>query len=127
MVSINDVKKLHGGTLLSKFYGNSLVMALQSVYPQHQWNPYRFLYIPKKHWDDPKDQREFFEWLAKTQGFTNFEDWYSLTLEIIEKYGGGPLIYKYNYSPAKALQTLYPQHAWKEFKFNRVTKGYWEK
>ena len=35
--------------------------------------------VPFQYWNDLRNQRNFFEWIAIQRGFTTEEDWYQLT------------------------------------------------
>lgn len=55
------------------------------------------------------------------------DDWYKVTLEDIERNGGGGLLrVHYNGSPSKALQNIYPNHNWMVWRSEVVPKGYWD-
>jgi len=55
------------------------------------------------------------------------DDWYNVTARQILKRGGSFVRYYYNDSPYKALQTIFPDHDWKRWKFKTVSMGYWTK
>src|SRR5690242_10023870 len=64
-IQTQDVKKLGGDTLLNHYYGNSLSRALIEVYPQNNWQVWRFQAIPKGTWQDITVQRQFFDHIGK--------------------------------------------------------------
>ena len=35
--------------------------------------------VPQGYWNDMRNQRNFFEWIAIQRGFKTHEDWYQLT------------------------------------------------
>ena len=47
-----------------KLHNNSLVHALQAVFPEHQWKPWMFEQVPKHFWEDKSNHRHFFDWAA---------------------------------------------------------------
>ena len=67
--------------------------------------------------------RRFFAWLGNQLGYKKWEDWYRITVEDIQSYGGmAMLIGYYNGSPSQALQTVYPQHHWNLCHFKQTPK-----
>src|SRR4051812_44857327 len=72
--------------------------------------------------------RQFFDTLRYQLGYRDMDDWYNVTLEDIQKYGGARLMARhYNDSPLKALQAVYPEHTWIIWRFGRTPRGFWEK
>jgi hypothetical protein len=63
------------GVLLDNYYDGDLVAALKTIYPDHQWIKAHFQFLPLKYWEDVKNQREYFDYWSKKNGFTQ-EDWY---------------------------------------------------
>src|SRR5689334_11764989 len=56
----------HGGlSLLREYYNNSLSQALQTLYPEHNWLPWRFWQAPKGCWENKRNQKQFFDWLGE--------------------------------------------------------------
>ncbi len=62
------------------------------------------------HWDDINNQRSFLNNLAKKLNINDLSGWYKITQYILEEQGGGGLVRKYNGSPSKLLQTVYPEY-----------------
>jgi len=63
-VTVDDLQRYGGKGLLSFYYGSSPSRALQSIYPNHSWMPWKFHDIPKGCWDDIGNQRSFLDWMA---------------------------------------------------------------
>jgi hypothetical protein len=78
-VKLADVIHGSGGSLLNHYYNNSLYNALQQLYPEHMWLPWRFDKAPKGLWADVNNQRKFFDNLAITMKINNMEDWYNVS------------------------------------------------
>lgn len=53
-------------------------------------------------------------------GYELMDDWYKITIDDIQKHGGLGLLTHYNNSPAKALQSVYPDHNWATWKFGHL-------
>lgn len=59
-------------------HGMSPSNLVMSVYPEHQWQPWKFSRAPKNFAKDPELSRSYCEWFAKEHNFTSLEDWYSV-------------------------------------------------
>ncbi len=57
-------------------YGDSLIYALKSVYPDYDWLPWKFLHTNRGYWENPNNQKEFMLWAAKHLHINQLEDWY---------------------------------------------------
>src|SRR5258708_5515139 len=68
----------------------------------------------------------FVNWLYSHLALTDMRNWYNVTAEIIFKNGGHGILYHYNSSPSKALQSVYPQHNWMLWRYKRVPLRYWK-
>lgn len=120
-----EVIQKHGGAgLLRSFYNDSPAKALQEIYPEHNWMPWKFRHVTKGLWDKRDHQKQFFEWLGKELGYHSMDNWYSVTREDIDKHGGSGLLNAYfGNSPSRALQEIYPEHNWMPWKFLKIPKG----
>jgi hypothetical protein len=89
-----------------------------------------YIKAPQGHWDRIENQRHFADThLCHKLSIREQPQWYSITQDrILECYGSG-ILKKYNGSPQKMLETLYPEYEWtaKPFGFNKkVPPGHWE-
>lgn len=73
---------------LSLFYLTigSPIRALMSVYPDSDWEPWKFSKLTKTFWKESKNQNNFVNSLAKKLNIKNWEDWYggSICVLIVE-------------------------------------------
>lgn len=46
-VSLEKALQLGAGTIINNYYNNSLITALQQLYPEHKWEPWKFSKLPK--------------------------------------------------------------------------------
>src|SRR5687768_12088707 len=68
-----------GGRVLLSRHNNSLQNALQSIYSSHEWIPWKFKHgVPQGYWQQMKNQRKFFDWLATILEIQTMEDWYGI-------------------------------------------------
>lgn len=51
---------------------SSLVDIVKSSFPEHHWNTWEFETVPPNFWAEPKNRRDYFEWLGKQMGFKVF-------------------------------------------------------
>lgn len=68
---------LIGWSLFAR-YNNSLLMMLRSLYPTHNWQPWRFANVPKGTWRDPATLREFCLEFATSRNMNELSDWYHI-------------------------------------------------
>ncbi len=64
-------------------YNGSLYYLLCMVYPEYEWLPWKFHFVPKEFWTDMKNQRNFLDWAGKQLNYINKEDWYKITVSVI--------------------------------------------
>lgn len=103
--------------LLRKFYNSSLPNALSKVYPNEQWQAWRFYKRPHAFWSDLEHQREFIRVLEKELKIEHLDDWYKITPSQVRKRGGAGLLNHYAGSLLRALEAVYPDHKWLCWKF----------
>jgi len=123
-IKVADVYQRGGSSLLNNYFGGSIVKALATVYPEAHWEVWRFEQVPKGYWDELKNQRIFFDSIAKKLNVVKSEEWYKVSREYVRHNGGASLLVNYyNGSLIKALSTVYPEREWK---YEKVPRGYWE-
>ena len=110
-VSTEEVNKLGGSGLLSKYYGGSMFKALAHIYPEHDWKAWRFSRVPTGFWQDKRNQFELMEWLVKKLFVSKFEDWYRISVQQIERIVPCRTLFKQE-SFGDILQSVYPEHDW---------------
>ena len=124
-VTEDQVTEFGGAVYLTKF--SSLLRALQSIYPNHRWEMWKFGTVSMGHWKKKENHINFFDWLKRKMGFKSMDDWYNVTQEDIHRNGGGGLLLSYfRNSPSLALQSVYPQHPWMIWRFKQTSNRYWE-
>jgi hypothetical protein len=76
---------------------------LKAVYPEQEWKGVqpRIAFKPKGYWRDIKNQRAFFDQLAKKLDISKPADWYHISAETVQKLGGAFVHYQYNDSLVK--------------------------
>jgi hypothetical protein len=121
-LTVDAITKLGGMGLLQNVYSNSLLQALQDIYPSHEWYPWKFSQNMKAgYWQSKENQKGFLHWLGKQLGFKNMDDWYNIKAKQIVERGGNGLLDRYGYSPSKLVTLVYDDYSWNHAKFH--TKG----
>src|SRR5690348_15534624 len=81
--------------------------------------------IHEVNWNSFNFQRDFIDDLGKKLGFTQLDDWYSVTQDQIIENGGGGLLDHFKGSPFRLIQSVYPEHRWEVDKMRKKPPGYW--
>lgn len=74
-----------------------------------EWN---IEWFPKSpgYWEDKKNQREFFDSLARKFNIQEPKDWGKLNTSTIKKHGGACVLYHYKGVLLAALRSVYPSN-----------------
>jgi hypothetical protein len=100
---------------------------LKVIYPSHPWQQWKFVeQVPIKFWKDMKNQRAYMDTMAKELNIKQPSDWYTVPRDMLIERDGGGLLHHYQSSLPKALAAIYPEFKWETWKFNQVTKHYWD-
>src|SRR5689334_19568157 len=70
--------------------------------------------------------REIFDRIGEQLGHKSMDDWYNVSVEEFSNHGGTQVLTCYKRSLSKALQTVYYEHRWLQWKFKVIPHGYWE-
>jgi len=77
-------------------------------------------------WTDKTNRRAIVDRAATMLNVKNLDDWYTITLNPFSPKALVSLVnYHYSGNLPIALRDLYPEHPWKLFKFNFITKSHW--
>jgi hypothetical protein len=115
-----------GHRLLVNVYGSSPALLLRTVYPEHQWLPWKFSLVSAGYWEKRENAETFLRWLASELQFKNWEDWYNIRGDQVVEHDGGGFLRKYNNNPIRMLQSVFPSYPWLPWKFFAVPDGYWK-
>jgi len=131
-VTTREICKQTGGRSILELYGNSLISAVQILYPEHIWkislSKKRIDTKPRGYWKDLKNQRQFIDDLAVHLNVTSLPDWYmKASNEVVMKYGGHGLLNIYNGSFYEALKENFKDFKWEWWKFRKVPSKLWDK
>lgn len=149
----NDQIRARGAGRLLQHYGGSRKAMLETLFPYFPWNSAKFhdfsnsnngdldrngngkegarsdrLFwgTSRGHWSVIAHQRHAMQQLAKALSIREQEDWYGASVKQMSTPGTGGLLYGvYKGSPARMLQTLYPEFQWQPWRFSKVPAGFW--
>lgn len=93
--------------------------AVMTVYPEHNWLPWKFKHLPGTHhsvcnllvagfFQEKENQQKFFEYLAQQLNVKKPEDWYEISSSNILELGGASFLKVFDYSVPKALKATFP-------------------
>jgi hypothetical protein len=83
--------------------------------------------VPEGFWDDPKNRKEYMNWLGRKLGFQKIENWYKITGSEFYHNKGGTLLVKHGGSPIEVLKANFPEYEWLPWKFKQSPQGFWQK
>ena len=109
-LKVSDITKNHGHGLLAHHFGNSLVKALQQVFPEYNWQLWRFSQVPKGYWDSNSNIQAYMHWLADQLNIQTLEDWNTVDVKQVAALKGAFLVQNYGGLEA-LLQAIYPLHS----------------
>ncbi len=134
-IFLKDFINIGGSGIIQRF-NKSVNLLLSNIFPEYEWLPWKFVQISKGYWKDMKNQRKFMDWAGKELNYTNKEDWYKVTTEVINfklkilkfkeilKLGGRSLLSMYNDSPSLLISAVYPEYKWSPWKLHKFPKDY---
>jgi hypothetical protein len=96
-------------SLLNTHYGGSFMRALPHIYPEFDWHMWKFTQVPRRFWADPKNQREFMDWVFKDLDLQDMSDWYKVSVTDVRQRGGWALLcMHFKGSLSRAIMSIYP-------------------
>jgi len=94
-VKISELKVRGHASGLLKAYNGSLAKALRALYPEHNWQEWRFRKVPQHFWDNKQNILRYMKWVSDEIGVVSMRDWYSLSNKQFIHLGGSRLLMKY--------------------------------
>jgi hypothetical protein len=113
---------------LDRFFGGSICQAIQTLYLDYDWKPWRFSTPPETLWTNLNMQREYFDWISTKLVIQKPEDWQEVQafhLNAIDAKATRLIDLRYGGSLFKALQNVYPEFLWRIWMFERVQQSAW--
>jgi hypothetical protein len=126
-VKADDFRKNYGLGLLSSYYRDSPVAALQELYPEEKWLPWLFSSCPNGYWRNPLNRRKYLEWLGYKLGYLTQDDWYHIEWrDFVDNAGQGLLVSHFGGSPSKAVMQTFREYEWHPWLFARTHQHFWK-
>jgi hypothetical protein len=113
----HQVIQLGGGGLL-QYFGGSLSSSLTSIYPNHNWEPWKFHQIQRGLWKKEKEVQRFVVWLENQLEIKEISDWYRINRQVIRRVAPTTIM-EYHGSLYAFLTKIYPQHNWDKEKLSK--------
>lgn len=121
-----DIRTIGAHGLLSDHYNNSLYRALETIFPEYEWNPYLFHSAPLALLQEKrrKNHRSLMDWFGVQLGIGVQSDWYSVSGKEIKNLGGENILKYHNSSLFQSLQSVYPEYEWDPTLFHSLPKHF---
>lgn len=105
----SDIRKLGGTRPLAIFYQFSHIRALQALYPQHEWLPWKFVANSRSFFATRENRAIFLRWAGKQLGVCDWTDWYRISTTQVDDLGGESMMNTYySGSLINALRDCFP-------------------
>jgi hypothetical protein len=106
---------------------------LRSAYPNIDWGdedsvkvkPKRMSKQPADLADVQKQDRKVLEAAALALNLTDLSGWYGVKREDVRRHVKG-MLNRYKHSHVHALKVLYPEHAWQDWNFSQLRRGWFD-
>lgn len=91
--------------------GSTISDLLRKAYPEHQWQVWRFKFLPKGFWKEQENVTECFKWLEDQLNVKSVGCWQQINPQQVIDAGGARLLYHMG-SLSALLVRFYPEHQW---------------
>lgn len=119
-ITVEDIHN-NGGHSFLGFYCGSPSSALQRVYPEHNWQLWRFKVVPNRYWSDVKKDRfqlkAMLDWLGDQLSVKCLDDWYRVTFKQVRMWIRPNSIKDLGFM----LKIAYPNHVWNLELFGKIS------
>lgn len=107
-----DLIRDHGGSNLNHIYNSSPLQIMYNLFPEHNFEIWKFNRVPKFFFDDLNRVKETVDQMSKYFNIQQLDDWYSITHVQLNRIGMKAFIDR-NGGLIPLLSKLYPEHPWK--------------
>lgn len=114
-VTFKEIERLGGSSILA-LYNDSPMKAITTIYPEHNWQFWKFSRVGKGTWNDSNNVKQFLEWAAKELRLSSLEDWYNVTQTQLQELSFGGILRQYG-TLGDVLKKAYPDYHWDFLKF----------
>jgi hypothetical protein len=134
-ITTKHVKQHGGAWMLAKFYNNSVSDAISDIYPALRWRirltsesseaESSLVTVPSNLYDEFRDSLSFFIGRGANGEPQRLERLYEISNADVIAAGGKKMLRHFGDSLYLASKTLYPQHNWLGWKFQRTPANFW--
>lgn len=111
-----EFRKNHGNRLLQGRFKGSHYRLLRQVYPEHDWLPWKFKFLPRNMIGDPEAVKRAIAFVEKERNLLRPEDWYGISTPILRSLGVFRIVEEAG-GLYRFLKTYRPDFAWEEDRF----------
>jgi hypothetical protein len=108
----------HGGNTLLEPYGGNIGILLETIYPEMEWQHWRFKVPPRSVWEDLKMRKRAFQWLERILRVQDPLDWYGVASHHVNRTLEGRRLIKRYGNLWNMIRSHYPLENW--------DVGYWK-
>jgi hypothetical protein len=117
-ITLRQIKDKGGGGLVVGYYEGTLFEFLKSVYPEHNWIPWKFKRTSGGAWKDMETQKKAILEFEQKLNFVKPEDWYDIDRQTLKNHGLLSMLSNYyNTSLSRCITELFPEYNLKRTKF----------
>jgi hypothetical protein len=80
VITTETVRQFNGTSLLSELYRGSIWKMVTTLFPNYNWQFWRFEHAPNGFWTDNQNQRNYFDWLAEIWDINSIDQWYKVKI-----------------------------------------------
>src|SRR5689334_15632485 len=91
-ITVGEFINIGGGGLLNNHHHGSLASLLQKVFPEVNWQRWKFTQVAKRFWEDTRNRKNFIDDVAHKLGVKTLNDWYKVTGEQVTTEAGSGLL-----------------------------------
>jgi len=78
------------GASLLKQHNYSLINVMRSIYPNHEWQAWKFVHSSRNFWKAKENVGDFIKHLRQLKDWKDMDDLYKITVEDFRSNGGAP-------------------------------------
>lgn len=122
-----QIEERGGAALIRCYYDGSMFGALQSIYPEYEWHPWRLQHAPQNFWNSMDNHRTSLNWIAELLGIREPEEWYTVKNRDLTERGLGSLFTIHGNSILRVLNAVFPEFDWNpDAKVSKGQKELWQ-
>jgi hypothetical protein len=110
-VKLKDICDKEGAGIMPQYYKNSISTALVAVFPEYNWQTWRFEKMNNGFWKQSSHVRDFLDWLADQLNIQRETDWYSVSWKQLQAFRATNLVKKSG-GLVQTLSKYFPHHSW---------------